>query len=552
MCHNQKNTFPQGVSSMKEYKVSFKSKLLFFLLIFILISALTGIILRYFYLQNISKDKLILETNEMARIEEQQKIIKTDFDQIIADLFFLANFSLLQNVFENESQKSLTQLGKDLLIFSAEKKRYDQIRYIDQNGEEIVRVNYNDSNPFIVPQKLLQNKVQPNYFQETISLGKGELYLSPFDLNIERGEIEKPLKPIIRFGTPIFNQSGQKQGILILNYLGDIILNRLRTVSEKVSGRTMVLNAEGYWILGPSPDLEWGFMYENKKDTILKKYDSVAYTKIYEREQGQFYTKRGLFSFITIYPFLEPSKIGIGEMRSFSPKKTIKKAQEYYWKIISFVPSDQLYEMRQNIIQGYVKLFLFSLAISGILLWFSTDQYFKRKVALEDLKNHATHDAMTGFLNRRVGLLFLEKELKIANRTNSPFTLGYIDLNNLKIVNDTYGHEEGDYLILTSTRLLKDSIRETDILCRLGGDEFFAILRECTIEQSEKIWQKLVEKIENFNSKKLKPYQVSLSHGLVQYNPKEGKTADQLITEADTKMYAEKKKFKQASKKNKF
>lgn len=551
MCHNQKNTSPQGVSSMKEYKVSFKSKLLFFLLIFILISALTGIILRYFYLQNISKDKLILETNEMARIEEQQKIIKTDFDQIIADLFFLANFSLLQNVFENESQKSLTQLGKDLLIFSAEKKRYDQIRYIDQNGEEIVRVNYNDSNPFIVPQKLLQNKVQPNYFQETISLGKGELYLSPFDLNIERGEIEKPLKPIIRFGTPIFNQSGQKQGILILNYLGDIILNRLRTVSEKVSGRTMVLNAEGYWILGPSPDLEWGFMYENKKDTILKKYDSVAYTKIYEREQGQFYTKRGLFSFITIYPFLEPSKIGIGEMRSFSPKKTIKKAQEYYWKIISFVPSDQLYEMRQNIIQGYVKLFLFSLAISGILLWFSTDQYFKRKVALEDLKNHATHDAMTGFLNRRVGLLFLEKELKIANRTNSPFTLGYIDLNNLKIVNDTYGHEEGDYLILTSTRLLKDSIRETDILCRLGGDEFFAILRECTIEQSEKIWQKLVEKIENFNSKKLKPYQVSLSHGLVQYNPKEGKTADQLITEADTKMYAEKKKFKQASKKNK-
>lgn len=289
---------------MKEYKVSLKSKLLVFLLIFILISALTGIILRYFYLQNISKDKLILETNEMARIEERQKIIKTDFDQIIADLFFLANFSLLQNVFENESQKSLTQLGKDLLIFSAEKKRYDQIHYIDQNGEEIVRVNYNNGNPFIVPQKLLQNKVQPNYFQETISLEKGELYLSPFDLNIERGEIEKPLKPIIRFGTPIFNQSGQKQGILILNYLGDIILNRLRTVSEKVSGRTMMLNAEGYWILGPSPDLEWGFMYENKKDTILEKYDSVAYTKIYEREQGQFYTKRGLFSFITIYPFL--------------------------------------------------------------------------------------------------------------------------------------------------------------------------------------------------------------------------------------------------------
>jgi diguanylate cyclase (GGDEF)-like protein len=547
MCHNQKNTFPQEVPSMKEYKVSFKYKLLVFLLIFILLSVLTGIIIRYFYLQNISKNKLLLETNEMARIEEQQKIIKTDFDQIIADLFFLANFSPFQNVFENESQESLMQLGRDILTFSTEKKIYDQIRYIDQNGKEIFQVNYNNGNPFIVPQKLLQNKLQPNYFQETISLGKGELYLSPFDLNIEKGEIEKPLKPIIRFGTPVFNRSGQKQGILILNYLGDIILKRLRTVSEKVSGRTMMLNTEGYWILGPSPDLEWGFMYENKKNTILEKYDSVAYTKIYGREQGQLYTKRGLFSFITIYPFLEPSKAGVGEMRSFSPKRIIKKAQEYYWKIISFVPSNQLYEMHQNIIQGYVKLFLFSLAISGILLWFSTDQYFKRKTASEDLKNYATYDEMTGFLNRRMGLLFLEKELKITDRTNTPFTLCYIDINNLKMVNDTFGHEEGDYLILTSTRLLKESIRETDILCRLGGDEFFAILRECTIEQAEKIWQKVVEKIENFNSKKLKPYQVSLSHGFVQYNPKEGKKADQLITETDAKMYREKKKYKQAS-----
>jgi GGDEF domain-containing protein len=81
----------------------------------------------------------------------------------------------------------------------------------------------------------------------------------------------------------------------------------------------------------------------------------------------------------------------------------------------------------------------------------------------------------------------------------------------------------------------------------LGGDEFLAILRECTIEQAEKKWQKVIEKIENFNSKKLKPYQISLSHGLVQYNPKEGKKADQLITEANARMYAEKEKYKKSS-----
>jgi len=81
----------------------------------------------------------------------------------------------------------------------------------------------------------------------------------------------------------------------------------------------------------------------------------------------------------------------------------------------------------------------------------------------------------------------------------------------------------------------------------LGGDEFFAILRECTIEQAEKIWQKAVEKINNFNNKKLKPYQISLSRGFIQYSAGDDKTADQLITEADARMYTEKEKYKKSS-----
>lgn len=261
---------------MKEYKISFKNKLLVFLLIFILLSVLTVIIIRFFYLQNISKNKLLLEINEMNRIEVQQKIIQTEYDQVISDLFFLADFSTLQNVFENRNQKSLQRLEKDFLIFSAKKKRYDQVRYINKEGNEIVRINYNNGNPSIVLKKDLQNKAPHYYFQETISLDRGELYLSILDLNIEEGKIETPLKPMIRFATPVFNKRGQKQGILVLNYLGDIILKRLRSTTEDVSGRTMMLDSEGYWILGPNPDLEWGFMYEDKKDLVLEKYDPIA------------------------------------------------------------------------------------------------------------------------------------------------------------------------------------------------------------------------------------------------------------------------------------
>ena len=536
---------------MKEYKISFKNKLLVFLLFFILLSVFTAIILRYLYLQGSSKDKLLLEANEIVHIEIQHDILAAEYDLIISDLFFLAELSTLLTFFEDRNQKSIQQLEKDYLSFSAKKKIYDQVRYINEEGEEIVRINYNDGNPSIVLKKDLQNKAHRYYFPEIISLDKGELYISPFDLNIEEGKIETPLKPMIRFATTVFDKKGQKQGILVLNYLGDIILKRLRSTTEHVSGRTMMLDSEGYWILGPSPDLEWGFMYEDKKDLVLEKYDPIAYETIYKREQGQFYTEKGLFSFVTCSHFLEHSKTGLGELQSFSPKKPIEEIAQYYWKIISFVPNNQLYIIRQNLINNYLKIYFALFLFSGILLWFFTDQYFMRKSVLKKVEEFATYDAMTGLLNRRVGLLFLEREIKNTNRKGTPFALGYIDINNLKIVNDTYGHEEGDFLILTSTRFIKESIRETDILCRLGGDEFFAILRECTIEQAEKIWQKVVEKIDNFNGKKLKPYQISLSRGFIQYSTGDNKTADQLITEADAKMYIEKEKYKQASKKNK-
>jgi len=214
-------------------------------------------------------------------------------------------------------------------------------------------------------------------------MDRGELYLSPLDLNIEEGEIEEPLKPMVRFATPIFDKKEQKQGILVLNYLGDIILKRLKTTLEEVIGKTMMINSDGYWIIGPSPAFEWGFMYENRKDITFKKYDPIAYDKIFGREEGQFYTKRGLFSFITVRPFLEYSKTGLGEIRLFAPKKRAKEVKQYYWKIISFIPGNQLYEIRKNLINDYIKIYFIIFIISGILLGFSTDQYFKRRIALK-------------------------------------------------------------------------------------------------------------------------------------------------------------------------
>ncbi len=73
-------------------------------------------------------------------------------------------------------------------------------------GMEPLRVNFNNGNPVIVPQDQLQNKRGRYYFDEAITLNEGEIFISPFDLNVEHGAIEQPQKPMIRFATPVFDQ----------------------------------------------------------------------------------------------------------------------------------------------------------------------------------------------------------------------------------------------------------------------------------------------------------------------------------------------------------
>ena len=109
-------------------------------------------------------------------------------------------------------------LAQEFLSFANQRELYDQIRFIDETGMEIVRVNFNNGEPTIVPTDQHQFKGDRYYFQDTFQLEAGQVFVSPLDLNIEHGEIEQPIKPMIRFGTVVFDADGQKRGVIVLNY----------------------------------------------------------------------------------------------------------------------------------------------------------------------------------------------------------------------------------------------------------------------------------------------------------------------------------------------
>ncbi len=532
---------------MKNNNVNLKSLIWTFLFFFVLFLIITGITMRLFFLQNISKNKQLIEKGEMNRIETQLNIIQTEFDQIISDLFYLVESVVLSDYVQYKTPRFLQQIEKEFSFFLSKKKIYDQISFINYEGNEIVKIDYHSEESTITPKALLQNKMLSDIFQETFSLDKGELFISPFELITEEDKVGSLLKPIVRFATPVYDPRGPKRGILILNYLGNTIIKRLATQDEEITGSTVILDAEGGWILEPPPKLKKEFTLPEGNNMLLQEYDSIAYGKIYDHSKGQFYTEKGLFSFITFYYFLESPQDSVREirLRSFSPKKPIQDVSRYYWKIVSIIPNRLFDEIYRNLVYNYIKYFIILGLISGILIWFSVDQYLKRKNALKKIEEYATYDSMTGFFNRRIGLLFLENEIKNSQRKGAPFTIGYIDVDNLKTINDNFGHKEGDFAIISSAQCIKESVRKTDLLCRLGGDEFLLILPGCSIEQAENIWQKIIKRLNLINIKKDKPYQISLSHGFIQFNPGDNKTADQLLSEADSRMYMEKTKNKQ-------
>lgn len=164
----------------------------------------------------------------------------------------------------------------------------------------------------------------------------------------------------------------------------------------------------------------------------------------------------------------------------------------------------------------------------------------ERKRAEQELRTLATTDALTGVLNRGSGLLLFEKQLQLAKRNNSKLSVCYLDVNGLKEINDKYGHHEGDEALRFVSKVLKETLRKVDIICRLGGDEFLLILPQCPIDNNMVVWKRIAKKVAEFNATQTKPYSISLSRGFAEYDPNEEKYVDQLITIADQEMYKHK------------
>lgn len=204
------------------------------------------------------------------------------------------------------------------------------------------------------------------------------------------------------------------------------------------------------------------------------------------------------------------------------------------------------------IMTGFVEDFSYDRAIQGGASDFIKKPFTLQELIIrlqlvkfqEKLLRMSVTDELTGLYNRRGFFTLADQQFKISGRLKHPIYLLFADLDGLKGINDQFGHQEGDEALIRASKVLIDTFRQSDIIARIGGDEFVVIPIGTTEEGAGIAISRLYKTLELCNANSGNAYELSLSVGLACYNPADPCSVDELVSRADRSMYEQKKQKK--------
>lgn len=254
------------------------------LLSFILVSLIPLIALGGYGVTSISKS---LESASIGKLNDKVSLVSFEIEDFLKgvanDLFYLRDSVTLSSLVESldggsdfSTAEAVANLEKDFMAFSMHKKIYHQVRFLNADGMEVVRVDRNVGKSVIVSRDRLQNKKKRYYFADTAKLEAGGMMISPLDLNRERGEVERPLRPVIRYGTPVYDHNKKLRGIVLFNVMAD---NFLELVYRKNTNNEQVffIDNKGYFYSNPDSAKVWGAPSDlNSGSNFKKDYPELA------------------------------------------------------------------------------------------------------------------------------------------------------------------------------------------------------------------------------------------------------------------------------------
>jgi len=253
---------------------------------------------------------LLINKSEVKTLTNQIKgLLGTIPEDIIynANSYSLEKFLVWKDLKDTRKTKYWENIYTSTLKdYLENKKLYYKIRIIDTNGLEVISIKYDKTNRniILVNDDKLQDKSHKKYFKEAIKLKKGEFYISEMNLNMEYGQITKPIAPVIRYSSPIVDYNGVSRGIIVISMDASYILKEIANAKAVDKTRDFqkyyLLNEDGYYLFIGNKIKRWGFQldtdYNFKKDYkgVMKKFE--------DNDEITFIDNGKIFSMNKIYP----------------------------------------------------------------------------------------------------------------------------------------------------------------------------------------------------------------------------------------------------------
>ena len=561
------------------FKNSIRTRILIF---FLLIAMIPLIFLGYSGYSN--SKKLIIEKEEekikffLNNIEA--KMTKF-FSTTKRDMLFLKGVTEEKLSYSDKyiSSKYKKELSNIYCHFSKNNIQYDQIRFINEYGYEMVRINNNQGEIYKVPDEELQYKGNRYYLKEALLLKAGEMYISDIDLNYEKKEIEKPYKPMIRYITPIYANNNLR-GFLILNVNVKYLFRDIERIKAENKYENMILlDSDGYYMLHPNKEKEWGSSRDlNTGENFKIDYPGISEEIISSKtlkikSTGQnilaWYPvefqcldnkKIVMFMEIAKHNYLQPLTgfrnifiveiiitilaliIGGIMIASYLTKPILKivKAVESIGKGEFDVRLDINTGDELELLGYEIKKMSYELKDMYKNMEQLVDERTKElQLAHREMEEMATKDSLTGLYNRHYFNQYIQSVANDVENNHKNMMILIIDVDKFKYINDNYGHNIGDIVLKVVAKLLKNSTRESDLTVRYGGDEFLVALCDSRKVNAEKYIERVKKRLDEWNNNNdILNHELTLSIGYDEYNG--DKHILEAINNADMMMYENK------------
>jgi len=235
-------------------------------------------------------------------IEYQASLIHAEIKRIAQKLQFLSSHSHVLDILEKHDSTAKQSLIQDLTSFIMNMHTYDQVRLLDRQGNEVIRVDSQNGGIHLVPDHQLQNKGSHAYFRQAMQMQKGEVFISHLDLNIENGEIERPFKLTLRFSTPVLNSDGIIVGVLVFNYIANTFIDTFNKSGHSF-GEKVIVDEGGHYLYLTDTQKIWGSILPERADFTLETDSPELWQQMHSNRSGQLLTSDGLFTFAMVSPY---------------------------------------------------------------------------------------------------------------------------------------------------------------------------------------------------------------------------------------------------------